>query len=142
MMPYLKTGYQLKIIKVDPSEIKISDIVVFGRDNPTCHRVVGVVTLFGRRFFLQRGDNSRAGGVCTPKSVVGKVFYVADERGREIPLPRLDSRSSGWVQGLGAVLYVGAYQIKHWLFGTRANRLVGTLNDLCWRWFHWGSHPS
>ena len=74
----IRDGDQILVRPVDPEEIQIGDIVVFGSaSNMGCHRVVGKIRLFGLTIFLQKGDSSEAGGVFLANELVGKVTIDA-----------------------------------------------------------------
>jgi len=56
MMPSISPSERLKIGWVEPSSIRLGDVIVFKRYVPIAHRVVGRLHAFNGWHFLAKGD--------------------------------------------------------------------------------------
>ncbi len=86
MSPVIREGDVVKVTKVEPSRIRIGDIVAFyDGDRVVVHRVFGRSRVNDRLIFSQRGDAIGGSGVIRPQNLIGRVSSL-NRGGREILL--------------------------------------------------------
>jgi len=77
MYPTLKENDILFLQGADRANIKVGDLVVFGRKKKlVCHRVVGRKLDKGRMVYREKGDNSLISSGLAVDDVVGKVKEI------------------------------------------------------------------
>lgn len=126
MLPTFKSGYKLIIKPVQPDDITIGDIAIFKRGRVVCHRILGKYRMGKSEYFLERGDNRKAGFIRSIKAekVLGKVTAIKTPEGVD-----LDSVGENIVNTklryiMLSVLYCFGYKIKSMIFGTKKNRFI------------------
>jgi signal peptidase I len=83
MEPTVHTGALIAIVKTDPTQIKVGDVIGFhatGIDTPVCHRVIEITQTDSGYGFITKGDanNDADPWVIAPKDLIGKVpFNIA-----------------------------------------------------------------
>lgn len=82
MQPSFETGDMVIVKSVNPSEIKVSDVITFqGENKYITHRVVDVIAENGSTRFVTKGDNNNVNDekLVTSSSLVGKqIFLIAN----------------------------------------------------------------
>ncbi|MEM3346409.1 MAG: signal peptidase I, partial [Desulfurococcaceae archaeon] len=71
MFPLLREGDLVIIVRVKPEDIGVGDIIVFRTPNGrlVVHRVIDVVEVDGRKYYVTMGDNNRVRDVYYPVGV-------------------------------------------------------------------------
>jgi hypothetical protein len=100
MSPLIKVGDIVRVSRIEPTDLRIGDIVAFhdGR-NVVVHRITGLVRT-GRQISLRhRGDAGGASQSIDSPDIIGRVTNIS-KKGRMIstgtPWFRLTSRILGW----------------------------------------------
>ncbi|MDD5120559.1 MAG: S26 family signal peptidase [Candidatus Omnitrophica bacterium] len=132
MEPALKDGWKVRILPVDIGSIKTGDIVVFGKNGLTCHRIVACLKFFGRSYFFQKGDNSPAGSILEEDDLIGKVSEVFDEEGRSINVPECLKGDSSNINVLSCFYFV-LYLLNHYIWRDKKNRFTLFVHRFCWK---------
>ncbi len=131
MYPALKEGLKIKVEQTDENDIKVGDIVVFGKDHFVCHRIIGKFKFFGQTYFLHKGDSSVVGGIFESKDLVGKVVEAFEEdrrldrekwRGRYFN----DNKVKGYI-------YLLLYLLKRFIWREKTNRLSRFIYRYYWK---------
>lgn len=85
MYPLLREGDIVFITRASPDDISVGDVIVFSTPGGrlVVHRVVEIVDVGGRRFFITQGDNNPIKDFYYPvgvpgDKVVGKLVTVGD----------------------------------------------------------------
>jgi len=92
MIPTLNIGDVVIIVGVDPNDIKVGDIIVYNKvslmpskkpailplKTPIIHRVIGVVKVEDKVFFITKGDANIAkdSWYVPPEGVLGKAVMI------------------------------------------------------------------
>ncbi len=86
MSPMLKVGNVVKVSKVQPSEVRIGDVVAF-QDGPyvIVHRVIGKSLSNQQIIFRHMGDAGMSSGYIAAENLIGRVSRIEKE-GRAIVL--------------------------------------------------------
>jgi len=132
MYPALRMGWKVKAEPLDRNNVKIGNIVIFGADALTCHRIVGKIKFFNSTYFIHRGDNSYIGGIFAAKDQICRVVEVFNENNEKV-------NEAGWANsyfkrpGNLSWIYLMLYLVKRHIFLQRADRLAIYANRLCWR---------
>ncbi|MBU4342945.1 MAG: hypothetical protein KKG21_02940 [Candidatus Omnitrophica bacterium] len=132
MEPVIKEGWSVKIQPIDENEIKIGDIVSFGQDIFTCHRIIGKVNFFGQYYFIHKGDNSSVGGIFEAKDLIGQVVKIIDDKGQKTNEEKqryLNFKHKKMIN----YLYLFMYLTKRYIFRIKTNSLTSSINRLFWR---------
>ena len=89
MSPIIEVGDVVKVGRVEPSRIRIGDVVAF-RDGQSVmvHRIIGKSLSNAQLTFRHMGDAGASSGKIAAQNLIGRVAVIEKE-GREI---RLDSR--------------------------------------------------
>ncbi len=132
MYPTLKMGWKIKAEPLDKNNIKIGNIVIFGADVLTCHRIIGKVKFFNNIYFIHRGDNSHIGGIFAAKDKICRVVEVFNENNEKVSEARWANSYFKRLSNLSWI-YLILYLVKRYIFLQRANRLTIYANRLCWR---------
>jgi signal peptidase len=81
MFPLLREGDLVIIVRVKPEDIDVGDIIVFRTPNGrlVVHRVIDIVEVNGRKYYVTMGDNNRVRDVYYPVGVpydrvIGKLM--------------------------------------------------------------------
>ena len=82
MEPTFRSGASLALVKADPGQIQVGDIIAFrvpSMDIHVCHRVVEVLETRNGPGFITRGDaNFEADGwIVLPQDIEGRVLFDA-----------------------------------------------------------------
>ena len=86
MLPTIRPGDSICILPyTDPScFIRKNDLIVFFRDDKiVCHRVLGILKVFRKAYYLEKGDNNRDTWFIREPELLGKVIKINDRK--EIP---------------------------------------------------------
>lgn len=122
MFPALKEGWKVRTLPVEPRDVEVGDIVVFGKGILTCHRIVGKVKRNGKLNFLQTGDCYYIPRLLSGDNIIGKVIEVMDSNGREIC-------KSHW---MGETILPEKFSLLSWqiatIFSTFKRKLLGDYN--------------
>ncbi len=134
MEPILRESWKVEVEPVSASKVRVGDIIVFGQDYLTCHRVMGKAHFLGRTYFIQKGDNSYMGGIVEGRDLIGRVDKIFNQDSEEIDKKKWQNNSI--VMGKPAVyIYLLLYLIKKTILGDRKNKFTGVVNRLCWKFF-------
>ena len=136
MYPSLQEGWKTKIAPVNAVEIHPCDIVVFGKDALTCHRVIGKVKFFGKYYFIQKGDNSYMGGMVKAEDLTGKVVEVFNEGGKRIDELIWRDKPRQKEVNILYYLYLFMYFIKRFIWRDNMNMFTRFVKRLCWKFIH------
>ncbi|MBU4311843.1 MAG: S26 family signal peptidase [Candidatus Omnitrophica bacterium] len=79
MGPTPKEGDRVIIKPVKSEDVKTGDIIVFGKRELACHRVMGRVRKDGVLYFWEKGDNTGGLNLVPEDYVVGKAVFVVRE---------------------------------------------------------------
>lgn len=104
MSPLFKEGDQVIVDPVEPDEVKLGDIVCYGKPI-TCHRVIWKALKNGRRHILEKGDHQIEGSWIPSSEISGKVVMIRKGK-RTI---ELDTRRWAAANRLLALLSLGVY---------------------------------
>ncbi|HAZ11000.1 MAG: hypothetical protein A2047_00480 [Omnitrophica bacterium GWA2_41_15] len=132
MYPALKEGWRVKVVSEDASNIKVRDIIVFGKEGLTCHRIIGKIKFFGRYYFIQKGDNSSVGGIVKGDDLIGKVAEAFDEEGKNINISeclKADNKN----MNIFAYFYFIAYLLKRFIWRDSTNAITRFARRLYWK---------
>ena len=132
MYPTLKEGWKIEIEPVDARVVKVGDIIVFGRGDLICHRLIGKVIFFKYIYFIQKGDNSSKGGICKAKDLIGRVREVFDEKGQALNKEKWQFNSFKDIKALGYI-YLSVYLMKELILKKRSNKVTYFINSFFWR---------
>lgn len=100
MSPMIEVDDVVRVSRVEPSRVRIGDIVAFqnGR-NVVVHRVIGKSRSAGRLRFRQMGDAGRSSARFPAQNLIGKVTVV-HKKGYEIhldsPIHMIGNKVIGW----------------------------------------------
>jgi signal peptidase I len=134
MEPQLKENFKVEVNPMPIDKVKIGDIIVFGQDLFTCHRVIGKANLLGKIYLIQKGDNNFFGGVAESKNFIGRVSKILDDKGNEVDiLQRNDNFDSA--NRLLIYAYLILYLIKRIILRDKKNRFTGFVHRLFWKLF-------
>jgi signal peptidase len=88
MSPYMETGDVVLVVKTEPSDIKIGDVIQYRKkenDVPidVLHRVIDTVNVSGIRYFITKGDANDDADIdpVDPAAVQGRVTVVVPKIG-------------------------------------------------------------
>jgi signal peptidase I len=100
MSPIIEVGNTVKISRVEPSNVRIGDIVAFFEGhNVVVHRVIDKTWANQRFSFRHRGDSGASSGIVPDQNLIGRVTAIEKE-GREISLDSrrhiISNRILGW----------------------------------------------
>jgi len=86
MSPVIEVDNVVRVSRVEPSRVRIGDIVAFqSGQNVVVHRVIGKRWPGGHLYFRQMGDVCRASGRFPAENLIGKVTAI-QKKGHEIHL--------------------------------------------------------
>lgn len=131
MYPALQEGWKVKTEPVSAEEIKPGDIIVFGRNVLTCHRILAKMSWLNTMYLMHKGDNSSMGGIFKAASTVAKVIEVSDKEGRTV-IPAKWQRSSCGMH-TAASIYTALYLIKLFFCGEKENHFSRFVNKQFWK---------
>lgn len=108
MRPLIEVGDVVKFTRVEPSRVRIGDVVAFQEGQVVVvHRIIGKKWSNQQLLFHHRGDAGAGSGTVPARNLMGKA-YVIEKGEREIFLdtPRrvLSNRILGWQLRLGDTL--------------------------------------
>lgn len=114
--------------------IRPGDIVVFGKEQLICHRIIATLTVNSQYYFIHKGDSTYIGGILEEDDLVGKIIEVFDERNRKV-----DTRS--WIKkynrNIGfyifSYLYVYMHIFRKYFWPRRNNKIIRFLNRMYWK---------
>jgi len=132
MFPALKVGWKIKMEPSDKNNIKIGNIISFGKDVLTCHRIIGKFRFFNNIYLIHKGDNSSVGGIFAAKGPVYKAVEVFNENNEKIDETRWANSHFKRINNL-AYFYLILYLVKRYIFSQRTNKLTTYSNRFCWR---------
>jgi len=100
MSPAIEVGNVVRVTRVEPSRIRIGDIVAFKKgQNVVVHRIIGKNSSNTRFTFWQMADIGRSAGKISARDIVGRVTIIKKE-GREIfldtPWYIMSNKVMGW----------------------------------------------
>ena len=116
MSSVIEVGNVVRVSRVEPSRVRIGDIVAFKKDdqNVVVHRIIGKSLSDARLTFREIGDAGGPSGKIAAQDIIGRVTVI-EKDGHEI---RLDSRrhiisncTLGWRLRLADAL--GRMQHRH-----------------------------
>ena len=85
MSPAIETGSLLAVKAVEPSQLKIGDVISYaGPEGNVTHRIVGIETEAGLRFITMGDANDVADPAVLPEQVIGVVALVLPWLGRAL----------------------------------------------------------
>ena len=124
MEPYLKTGALIAMVKTNPGDVQVGDVIGFkveGMDTPVCHRVIELIDAEQGGGFKTKGDANETPDpwVVKPESLLGRVVFHLSWVGyisKFIKTPR----GFALLLGLPATIIM-ALELKN-LFGTKPTR--------------------
>lgn len=111
MAPALETGDMVAVRDIDPSAVKLGDIITYSTKNALItHRVIGVGAQGGQTTFITQGDaNNTADSPILAEQLRGKVIYS---------LPKLGT-ATAWLQSNlhlvifgAAAIWLGSYLLE------------------------------
>ena len=80
MLPSLPEKCKLKIIPINPINLRIGDIVAFDNGiSISIHRLISRFKKQGKLFFFEKGDNNNNVSIIQNEQIIGKVDEVYDE---------------------------------------------------------------
>lgn len=131
MHPALRMGWKVKAEPADKNNIKPGDIVVFGEDVLTCHRIIGKIKFFNLIYFIHKGDNSHAGGIFPAEFFIYRVIEVFNENNEKVDKAEW---AEGYFEKPGnlAYVYLFLYFLKRCVFLRKTNKLTIYTNILLW----------
>ena len=108
MRPLIEVGDVVKVTRVEPSRIRMGDVVAFQeRQEVVVHRIIGKKWSDQQLLFRHRGDAGAGSGTLPAQNLLGKAWII-EKGGREIVLdsPRqvMNNRILGWQLRLGDTL--------------------------------------
>jgi hypothetical protein len=100
MEPTIRVGDRVRVTRVEPSRLRIGDIVTF-RDgqNVMVHRIIATSRTNGQVTFRHRGDDGAASGTFAVGNLIGKVYAIEKdecETPHDTPGYALTDRVLGW----------------------------------------------
>ena len=100
MMPVLNVGDVVIVSGVEPSAVRIGDIVAFQNGSDVLvHRVISRQWSSNQLLFRHRGDSAVSGGIFTSDNLIGRVISV-DKEGHEFSLDTpwytINNKIIGW----------------------------------------------
>ena len=113
MSPLIEIDDVVKVNKVEPSEVRIGDIIAFQvGQNVMVHRIIGVNYSNKQLVFRHMGDAGAASGKITESKLIGRVLAIEKE-GHEISLDTrwyiISKKIMGWrlqlLRYLGRIRY-------------------------------------
>ena len=85
MRPFFDTGSLITVVRIEPENIKIGDIILFKADQYlVTHRVIKKIKESGENYFIEKGDNNSLMTSVSFKDYIGKVVFV--KRGSNLDL--------------------------------------------------------
>lgn len=119
MHPFIEINDRVLVKKVNSSEIKIGDIIIFKSNGVfVTHRVIDLLRQNERIAILQKGDASSYASWIPVDDVVGKVIII-EKKGKFLNLNSLKSRVLnsflGWKNCFMYQFYLRIVPVKHWL---------------------------
>jgi signal peptidase I len=119
MSPLIEINDRVFVKKVNPSEIKPRDIILFKGDYGfVTHRVIQSSEQNGKIMLLQKGDASNHASLIPPEVVMGKVMII-EKRGRFLNLTSYQGRVIngllGWKNCVSYSVGIKIDPVKKWL---------------------------
>lgn len=133
MYPSLQNGWKAKIAQADAAEMQVGDIVVFGKDILTCHRIIGKIKFFGKYYFIQKGDHSYIGGMIKAEDLIGKVMEVFDECGKRVDKLKWSNKPCAKDTKVLYYLYLFLYFIKRCIWRDNMNKSTCFIKQIFWK---------
>lgn len=131
MHPVIKEGWRIKAVYEQPENIKIGDIVVFGKDSITCHRVIGKFKNGKHSYFMHKGDNSFIGGIFEGKNLIGKAVCIFDNEERKVDNPEKPKSYPKYVKMFYHCYFI-MYLAKRYIWGDDTNKLICYIDRIFW----------
>lgn len=81
MLPTIRPGDSISILPFTDSSCSIrkNDLIVFFRDDKiVCHRLLGILKVFRKAYYLEKGDNNRDTWFIREAELLGKVIKIND----------------------------------------------------------------
>lgn len=98
MWPLIEAQDRILAERVDPSEVRPGDIILFKNCHVlVTHRVIRIFKRAGKTVIIQKGDAGGSAGTIAPESILGKVVAI-EKNGRLLRLDR------GWARFLNGFL--------------------------------------
>lgn len=135
MYPSLQNGWKTKIVPANAAEIQVGNIVVFEKDMLMCHRIAGKINFFGNYYFIQKGDNSRIGGMIKTDDLIGKVIEVFDEYGNRVDKLKWSNKPCAKDAKVLYYIYLFLYFIKRSIWHDNMNMFLRFLKQIYWKFF-------
>jgi hypothetical protein len=132
MYPALRMGWDVRAELSDKNNIKPGDIVIFGADALTCHKVIGKVKFFNLTYLIHKGDNSSVGGIFAAKGKISRVVEVFNENKEKVN-ETIWAGSCFEKPGNLARIYLILYLMKRYIFLQKTSRLTMYMNMLFWK---------
>lgn len=132
MYPVLKHGWMVKMQPVTENDVEIGDIVGFGQNILTCHRIVGRMKFLNKTYFLHKGDNALVGGMFEGKDLIGKVTAVSDNKGQKVNKEKWQKPKCRNIKIIN-YSYLFIYLIRKSIFpGEKIDRLANLFDKFFW----------
>ncbi|MBU1062397.1 MAG: hypothetical protein KJ952_06750, partial [Candidatus Omnitrophica bacterium] len=134
MEPVLRADYKVKIRKVDVNKIKVGDIIVFGRGQIVCHRVIRRLKFFNETYFIHKGDNVVIGDIVTGSDLIGKVETIIDDKKQEINKEAWQYRAPNMKRFAELhYIYLICVLVKKRILKERRNKFTELLKRIFWK---------
>jgi len=134
MEPTLRARWRIKTESLEVNKIAIGDIIIFGKDNITCHRIIGKVEIFNRIYLIHKGDNAFLGGIVNPKDLIGRVVEVFDDKGRKIVKEKWQNYPFKEIEFLPLnYIYFFMFLFKKLIFKEKSNKFIILLKRIFWK---------
>jgi len=119
MYPLIEISDRVLVKKINPSEIKLRDIIFFRNDNTfVTHRVIKLVKNDRKIMILQKGDANNHASLIPPEIILGKVKTI-EKRGKFLDLDSYQGRAIngflGWQNFISYRLGLSIAPIKQQL---------------------------
>jgi len=89
MSPFIQTGDQILIKKIEPSRIYLGDIITFWQGNVlVTHRVIKKFIRNSEFYFVEKGDDHANYSLIHARSIIGKVTKI-NKNGHEVSIDTL-----------------------------------------------------
>ena len=94
MEPTLKEGYTLKITPSEVADLRKGDLIVYdnGGSRGACHRFLRNVSIKGKTYLMEKGDNNLLPWFIEESCLLGRVKEVYDQEGVMVNFERLSPR--------------------------------------------------